>query len=112
MEKVLQELTKMNERLESLEEANQVTRDIIKDMELRFKERFDRLDGRLDTLSSGQNEIRADIAGLRRDLFLEEGAREHADNTFFTTQQDNYRSLEKRVSALEAQLPTLKQQAA
>lgn len=63
MEKVLQELTKMNERLESLEEANQVTRDIIKDMELRFKERFDRLDGRIDTLSSGQNEIRRLLYG-------------------------------------------------
>ena len=57
MDEVLQELKKINQRLNNLEEANQVTRDIIKDTELRFEERFDRLD-------AGQKDIHADIAGL------------------------------------------------
>lgn len=84
-------LDQMDERFESLEEANQVTRDIIKDMELRFEERFDRLE-------AGQQSIRADIAGLERRLFLEEGARAHVDRT----QGEELRKLEKRVAALEA----------
>ncbi|MDO5343331.1 MAG: hypothetical protein Q4F02_00245 [Candidatus Saccharibacteria bacterium] len=113
MEEVLQELRKINQRLdgmderfESLEEANQVTRDLIKDMELRFEERFDRLESRMDGLSGGQKEIwgggqkeiRADIAGLERRLFLEEGSRAHVDRT----QGEELRKLEKRVAALEA----------
>ena len=57
MDEVLQELKKINQRLNNLEEANQVTRDIIKHTELRFEERFDRLD-------AGQKDIHADIAGL------------------------------------------------
>lgn len=98
MEEVLQELKKINSRLGNLEEANQVTRDIIKDMELRFEERFDRLESRMDGLSGGQKEIRADIAGLERRLFLEEGSRAHVDRT----QGEELRKLEKRVAALEA----------
>lgn len=105
MEEVLQELRKINQRLdgmderfESLEEANQVTRDLIKDMELRFEERFDRLESWMDGLSGGQKEIRADIAGLERRLFLEEGSRAHVDRT----QGEELRKLEKRVAALEA----------
>lgn len=81
----------IDERFESLEEAIQVTRDIIKDMELRFEERFDRLE-------AGQQSIRADIAGLERRLFLEEGSRAHVDRT----QGEELRKLEKRVAALEA----------
>lgn len=126
MEEVLQELKNINKRLdamdarfdkidkrlENLEEANITTRDIIKDMELRFEDRFSRLEGRLDNLSAGQKEIRADIASLRRDLFLESGAREHADSAVFNEQSENYKDLDRRLRLVEAKFPDLAQSAA
>ena len=99
LDRVEERLDRVEERLNNLEEASQVTRDIVKDMELRFEERFDRLEGRIDGLSAGQKDIHADIAGLRRELFLESGSREHAD----TVQGEEFHKLERRVAALEAQ---------
>lgn len=102
----------MDRRFENLEEANMTTRDIIKDMELRLEDRFSRLEGRLDNLSAGQKEIRADIASLRRDIFLESGAREHADNAIFSEQSENYKDLDRRLRLVEAKFPDLTQSAA
>lgn len=76
--------------------------DTVKNMELRFEKRF-------ETLEAGQASIRADIAGLRHDLFIEEGLREEVDDTVFEEQKQNYESLDKRLRLVEAKFPDLAQ---
>ena len=71
-------------------------------MELRFEKRF-------ETLEAGQASIRADIAGLRHDLFIEEGSRETADETILSDQDEKYKSLDKRLRLVEAKFPDLAQ---
>ena len=74
-------------------------------MELRFERRF-------ETLEAGQLTIRADITGLRHDIFIEEGSREEADETVFKEQKHNYESLDKRLRLVEAKFPDLAQKVA
>jgi hypothetical protein len=78
---------------------------IVRDMELRFERRF-------ETLEAGQLTIRADITGLRHDIFIEEGSREEADETVFKEQKHNYESLDKRLRLVEAKFPDLAQKVA
>ena len=78
---------------------------IVRDMELRFERRF-------ETLEAGQLTIRADITGLRHDIFIEEGSREEADETVFKEQKHNYESLDKRLRLVEAKFPDLAQKTA
>ena len=68
---------------------------IVRDMELRFERRF-------ETLEAGQLTIRADITGLRHDIFIEEGSREEVDDTISKEQKQNYESLDKRLRLVEA----------
>ena len=75
---------------------------IVRDMELRFERRF-------ETLEAGQLTIRANITGLRHDIFIEEGSREEADETVFKEQKHNYESLDKRLRLVEAKFPDLAQ---
>lgn len=78
---------------------------IVRDMELRFERRF-------ETLEAGQLTIRANITGLRHDIFIEEGSREEADETVFKEQKHNYESLDKRLRLVEAKFPDLAQKVA
>lgn len=78
---------------------------IVRDTELRFERRF-------ETLEAGQLTIRADITGLRHDIFIEEGSREEADETVFKEQKHNYESLDKRLRLVEAKFPDLAQKVA
>jgi hypothetical protein len=78
---------------------------IVRDMELRFERRF-------ETLEAGQLTIRANITGLRHDIFIEEGFREEADETVFKEQKHNYESLDKRLRLVEAKFPDLAQKVA
>ena len=78
---------------------------IVRDMELRFERRF-------ETLEAGQLTIRADITGLRHDIFIEEGSREEADEIVFKEQKHNYESLDKRLRLVEAKFPDLAQKVA
>ena len=78
---------------------------IVRDMELRFERRF-------ETLEAGQLTIRANITGLRHDIFIEEGSREQVDDTIFEEQKQNYESLDKRLRLVEAKFPDLAQKVA
>ena len=78
---------------------------IVRDRELRFERRF-------ETLEAGQLTIRANITGLRHDIFIEEGSREEADETVFKEQKHNYESLDKRLRLVEAKFPDLAQKVA
>lgn len=102
----------VKDRVGSLEQEARTTRDIVTDMELRFTERFDRLDGRLDHLVGVQKEMQADTAAVRHSLFIEEGSRESADESLFGEQRRDYVKLEKRVRVLEAKFPDLAQKQA
>ncbi len=59
-----------------------------------------------------QKEIKADIMGLRHDIFLESGTREHADGAVFNRQSDNYKDLDRRLRLVEVKFPDLAQSAA
>ncbi|WP_455159583.1 hypothetical protein [Schaalia cardiffensis] len=100
------------ERLDSLEQEVRATRDVVTDMELRFTERFDWLDGRMDHLVGVQKEMQADIAAVRHSLFIEEGSRGSADESLFGEQRRDYVKLEKRVRVMEAKFPDLAQRQA
>ena len=78
---------------------------IVRDMELRFERRF-------ETLEAGQLTIRANITGLRHDIFIEEGSREQVDDTIFEEQKQNYESLDKRLRLLETKFHDLAQKTA
>lgn len=145
MDKVLDELQKINGRLDSMEakfearfekveacmdsmqqESNERFERLesgMNDMRSDFNERLDDvetnikhmqlgIDTRLEVLAAGQASIRAEIKGLRHDLFIEEGSRAHADDTLFGEQHEDYKKLEQRVRMLEAKFPDLTQQAA
>jgi len=50
--------------------------------------------------------------GLRHDIFLESGTREHADGAVFNRQSDNYKDLDRRLRLVEVKFPDLAQSAA
>ena len=81
-------------------------------MELRIDKRFAKVDERFSGLEAGQSAIRADIAGLRHDLFIEEGSRETADAALLDDQDEKYKSLDKRLRLVEAKFPDLAQRSA
>ncbi len=54
-------------------------------------------------MKAGQDEVRAEMARLRRSLFHESGSRETADETL-------YSDLDRRLRLVEAKFPDLMQQ--
>ena len=111
-EQIDERFEQIDERFESIDtQLSDIRSDhknltnIVRDMELRFERRF-------ETLEAGQLTIRADITGLRHDIFIEEGSREEADETVFKEQKHNYESLDKRLRLVEAKFPDLAQKVA
>ena len=74
-----------------------VQRDITTDMDLRMKEGF-------SDLKAGQAHMQADIDKLHRDVFLEGGLRETADDAIHTAETERYDELAKRVLVLEERM--------
>lgn len=74
-----------------------VQRDITTDMDLRMKEGF-------SDLKAGQAHMQADIDKLHRDVFLEGGLRETADDAIHTVETERYDELAKRVLVLEERM--------
>ena len=74
-----------------------VQRDITTDMDLRMKEGF-------SDLRAGQAHMQADIDKLHRDVFLEGGLRETADDVIHTAETERYDELAKRVLVLEERM--------
>ena len=74
-----------------------VQRDITTDMDLRMAEGF-------SDLKAGQAQLQAGIDKLRRDLFLEGGLRETADDAIHTAETERYSELAKRVLVLEERM--------
>jgi hypothetical protein len=108
-EQIDERFNQIDQRFESIDTQLSAIRkdhknltDIVKDMELRFEKRF-------ETLEAGQLTIRADITGLRHDIFIEEGSREEVDDTISKEQKQNYESLDKRLRLVEAKFPDLAQ---
>lgn len=97
-----QRFESINTQLSDIRKDHKNLTDTVKDMELRFEKRF-------ETLEAGQLTIRADITGLRHDIFIEEGSREEVDDTIFNEQKRNYESLDKRLRLVEAKFPDLVQ---
>ena len=97
-----QRFESINTQLSDIRKDHKNLTDTVKDMELRFEKRF-------ETLEAGQSAIRADIAGLRHDLFIEEGSRETADAALLDDQDEKYKSLDKRLRLVEAKFPDLAQ---
>lgn len=97
-----QRFESINTQLSDIRKDHKNLTDTVKDMELRFEKRF-------ETLEAGQLTIRADITGLRHDIFIEEGSREEVDDTIFNEQKRNYESLDKRLRLVEAKFPDLAQ---
>ena len=95
----------INTQLSDIRSDHKNLTNIVRDMELRFERRF-------ETLEAGQLTIRANITGLRHDIFIEEGSREEADETVFKEQKHNYESLDKRLRLVEAKFPDLAQKVA
>ena len=100
-----QRFESIDTQLSDIRSDHQNLTNIVRDMELRFERRF-------ETLEAGQLTIRADITGLRHDIFIEEGSREEADETVFKEQKHNYESLDKRLRLVEAKFPDLAQKVA
>ncbi len=67
------------------------------DMDLRMAEGF-------SDLKAGQAQLQAGIDKLRRDLFLEGGLRETADDAIHTAETERYSELAKRVLVLEERM--------
>jgi len=86
--------------------------DAIKDLDLKWDEKFTEFKAGQTGLAANQDALAADFAVLRRDIFHEAGSRETADNAFFTTQSDNYKDLDRRLRIVEAKFPDLAQSAA
>lgn len=101
-EQIDQRFESIDTQLSDIHTDHKNLTDTVKDMELRFEKRF-------KTLEAGQAAIRADIAGLRHDLFIEEGSRETADETVLSDQDEKYKSLDKRLRLVEAKFPDLVQ---
>lgn len=97
-----QRFESINTQLSDIRKDHKNLTDTVKDMELRFEKRF-------ETLEAGQLTVRADITGLRHDIFIEEGSREEVDDTIFNEQKRNYESLDKRLRLVEAKFPDLAQ---
>ena len=74
-----------------------VQRDITTDMDLRMAEG-------LSDLKAGHAQLQAGIDKLRRDLFLEGGLRETADDAIHTAETERYSELAKRVLVLEERM--------
>ena len=95
----------INTQLSAIRKDHKNLTNTVKDMELRFEKRF-------ETLEAGQSTIRANITGLRHDIFIEEGSREEVDDTISKEQKQNYESLDKRLRLVEAKFPDLAQKMA
>lgn len=94
-EQIDQRFESIDTQLSAIRKDHKNLTDTVKDMELRFEKRF-------ETLEAGQLTIRADITGLRHDIFIEEGSREEVDDTISKEQKQNYESLDKRLRLVEA----------
>lgn len=99
-EQIDQRFESIDTQLSAIRKDHKNLTDTVKDMELRFEKRF-------ETLEAGQLTIRADITGLRHDIFIEEGSREEVDDTISKEQKQNYESLDKRLRLVEAKFPDL-----
>ena len=84
-----------------------VQRDITTDMDLTDMDLTDmdlRMAEGLSDLKAGQAQLQAGIDKLRRDLFLEGGLRETADDAIHTAETERYSELAKRVLVLEERM--------
>lgn len=108
----------MDQRLTTIAEVTQenfdaVTKDIknlddaIKDLDLKWDEKFTEFKAGQTSLAANQDALAAGFAVLRRDIFHETGSRETADNAFFNTQSDHYKELDRRLRIVEAKFPDL-----
>ena len=104
-EQIDQRFESIDTQLSDIRKDHKNLTSIVRDMELRFERRF-------ETLEAGQLTIRANITGLRHDIFIEEGSREETDETVFKEQKHNYESLDKRLRLVEAKFPDLAQKVA
>ena len=104
-EQIDQRFESIDTQLSDIRKDHKNLTSIVRDMELRFERRF-------ETLEAGQLTMRANITGLRHDIFIEEGSREDADETVFKEQKHNYESLDKRLRLVEAKFPDLAQKVA
>lgn len=113
----------MDQRLTTIAEVTQenfdaVTKDLknlddtIKDLDLKWDEKFTEFKAGQSSLATNQDSLAADFAVLRRDIFHETGSRETADNAVFTTQSDHYQELDRRLRMVEAKFSDLTQSVA
>lgn len=113
----------MDQRLTTIAEVTQenfdaVTKDLknlddtIKDLDLKWDEKFTEFKVGQSSLAANQDSLAADFAVLRRDIFHETGSRETADNAVFTTQSDHYQELDRRLRMVEAKFSDLTQSVA
>ena len=87
----------LDARVQEIRQDLKVQRDITTDMDLRMAEGF-------SDLKAGQAQLQAGIDKLRRDLFLEGGLRETADDAIHTAETERYSELAKRVLVLEERM--------
>ena len=87
----------LDARVQEIRQDLKVQRDITTDMDPRMAEGF-------SDLKAGQAQLQAGIDKLRRDLFLEGGLRETADDAIHTAETERYSELAKRVLVLEERM--------
>ena len=90
----------IDEQLTDIHKDHKTLVDIVKDMDLAADERFQELKAGQAELTAGQENLRADLAVVRRELYHESGSREMVDDTL-------YSSLDERLRRVEAKFPDL-----
>lgn len=87
----------LDAHVQEIRQDLKVQRDITTDMDLRMSKGF-------SDLKAGQAQLQAGINKLCRDLFLEAGLRETADDAIHTAETERYDELAKRVLVLEERM--------
>ena len=95
----------VDKQFDDMRKDYKVLSDIIKDLDYKWEERLSELKTGQTKLEAGQDELRAEMARLRRSLFHESGSRKTADETL-------YGNLDRRLRLVEAKFPDLAQQSA
>ena len=99
-EQVDERFEQIDEQLADIRKDHKTLVDIVKDMDLAADERFQELKAGQAELAANQENLRADLAVVRRELYHESGSREMVDDTL-------YNSLDKRLRRVEAKFPDL-----
>ena len=101
----------MDKRLNDLEKGQASVSEDIKAVREDIKNSDDvfqlfelKTDHNFKNVMASQSDLKAELASLRTRLFLEEGSREHAGTVGWDTQDKKWRSLDKRLHAVEAHL--------